>query len=275
MIVIDSAEPQYILDIFKKRDIPFKVEGLSVTFRNCNLLPLIDPDDGHLFCASQEEFKDMFFIQNWGMDTEECDHCKKKEIIRVGDFTNKKRSFIIERKRMDDLWNSLCSYRLYKQLQKMDECFSGQKYLLIEGVQYFQDAENPFDEFNKELIDLNAFSPLQRLVKMYEKEEWIYSIIKECASRDITVIQTGDAEETVEFVWQINEGAGKEPKIRATKKPLPKLTLEENILTCIPRIGVKRAAELYKILKTGTKKEIEDNKIFKKMRELFSYENRI
>lgn len=205
------------------------------------------------------------------------------EKIQVGDFTNTEKSFIVERKRLDDLWNSMCDYRIYKQLDKMYQTFSSNKYLLLEGgAQLFFDSYNPFEDFDTETITSNTKSPLANLLDAHpHKLAWILSIIGECASREIGFIQTWDINETVQFIDQINKGAGKSPKVRAKKKVIKNLTIDENILTTISGIGKGRARALmdeYGSLKNlvtyvrsldEDSKDIKKYKILKRLKEVF------
>jgi ERCC4-type nuclease len=168
------------------------------------------------------------------------------EKIQVGDFTNTEKSFIVERKRVDDLWNSMCDYRIYKQLDKIHQSFDTQKYLILEGgVFLFHDSYNPFQDFDAETTQTDAKSPLANLLDAHpNKIGWILSIIEECVRRNICFLQTWNLNETVQFIEQINKGAGKSPKLRAKKKTIKNLTIDENILTTISGIGKGRAKQL-------------------------------
>lgn len=234
MILIDAAEPTYVLKTFDELGFPYRREELSIEYNG--------------------------------------------EKIRVGDFTNDKQTFIAERKRIDDLWKSLCDYRIYTQLDKLDECFDGNKYLIIEGYQWF--ADSVFDDFEEDMMLMNAMSPLQRLSELHKsKENWIYSVIEECVCRNIAPIQTWDVIETAKWVHWIDKGAGNSPKVRATKKVIKSLSLDVNMLTTIPGIGKGRAEALMEEFGTLAKlvgyirnlkfDDIKTSKILTKLKEVF------
>lgn len=205
------------------------------------------------------------------------------EEVKLGDFTNDSRSVIIERKRVDDFYNSMVDGRLYEQLRKMDECFSGQKYIILEGyneLKYYQDSMNLFEEFDRENRKLDTKSPIQQVIEMHpNKAEWIWSQVKLCAEFEVAFLQSYDLQETVLLVEQLCEGAGDEPALRKTKKKYKSFSLEENILMLFPQVGKKRSRKILKKfgslanliteIRKNKDEELQKYQIFKKMYEVF------
>lgn len=243
MIVIDVAEKPYVFQAFDKLKIPYIKEELVVP-ESCNKVPL--REDGMLICIESDMLQ---YLDTFEKDDLACVQCPKSP-HRVGDFTNETRSFIAERKRVDDYYASMADGRLYEQARKMYSYCNGLKILILEGMAnhtYFQDGNNPFGEFDKSIHDLKTKSPIEQLLLMHpDKIDWIWGTIKDLASCEVALVQSWSLEETVRIVQTISCGAGEEPKIRAVPKKISGLTLEETMLTVIPRIGKKRAQELIK-----------------------------
>lgn len=209
---------------------------------------------------------------------EEIAYTLEGEKKRVGDFTNDKNTFIVERKRIDDLWKSMIDYRLYEQLNKLDEYFDCQKYLIIENYSWFTDSF--FEDDDNELFEIQKMSPLQKLAYLHpNKENWIMSVVEECVSRDISPIQTWNTIETAKFIYQIDKGAGNQPKLRSTKKNINQLSLDENILVTISGIGKERASALISEfgslggliteIRSWSEKDYKKSKIKTKLKEVF------
>lgn len=203
------------------------------------------------------------------------------EVAKFGDFTDDSKSIIIERKRVDDFYNSMVDGRLYDQLQKMDQFFEKQKYLILEGyneLKYFQDSLfEDFDSYNREL---STRSPISQVVNLHPlKKKWVLSQIKLCAEFNVALLQTYDLTETVIFVEQLCEGAGHEPGLRPTPKPVKTFNIEENILMMFDQIGKKRCKKILKrfgslpnlieFLKEDSE-ELEQYEIYKKLKEVFT-----
>lgn len=207
----------------------------------------------------------------------------KKKVLKCGDFTNEKRTFVVERKRSDDFYNSMVDGRLYDQLRKMDSLYESQKYILLEGYdapKYFHDSEDIFADFDRENRKLCEKSPIQQVIEQHPlKQSWIFSQIKLAAEFNVCFLQTWNLLETVLFIEQLNEGAGKEPRLRRTKKRNKKFSLEENILMMFPQVGEKRCkkfisefgslAHIITLLRKGGHKKLEKYKLFEKMKDVF------
>lgn len=202
------------------------------------------------------------------------------KIANVGDFTDDDRSIIIERKRVDDFYNSMVDGRLYDQLQKMDQFFEKQKYLILEGyneLKYFQDSL--FDDFDCNNRELSTRSPISQVINLHPlKKQWVLSQIKLCAEFNVALLQTYDLTETVIFVEQLCEGAGQEPGLRPSPKPVKTFNIEENILMMFDQIGKKRCKKILKrfgslpnlieFLKQDSE-ELEQYEIYKKLKDVF------
>ena len=250
-IVIDAAEKPYVFKVFDRLKIPYIKERILVP-EACEKIPLRH-SSGELICVNKKDFlifkkrlRHMF--DNFGIDNLSCNDCPH-EPIQVGDFTNENRSFLIERKRVDDYYASMADGRLYEQARKLYSYCSGFKAVILEGMSddtvYIVDNNNPFHGYNETIKDLKGKSPLEQLLIMHpDKEDWIWGTIKDLASCEVALIQSWSTEQTARIIEYINEGAGEEPKIRAIPKKVAGLSLEETMLTVIPRIGKVRAKEL-------------------------------
>jgi ERCC4-type nuclease len=247
-IIIDSAEKPYVFRAFDKLDIDYIKESILVP-EPCDKIPIRD-EEGNLTCVGEADLKIFDEMEvKYEKDDLACNECPKNP-VHVGDFTNENRSFIAERKRVDDFYASMADGRLYDQGRKMYSYCKGLKILILEGMagfEYFNDAFNPFEEYDMSMMDLKTKSPLQQLLQMHpDKKDWIFGAIRDLASCDVALVQSYNIEETAILIREISEGAGEEPKIRAIPKKIPGLTLEETILTVVPRIGKVRSQNLIK-----------------------------
>ncbi|MHA1795252.1 MAG: ERCC4 domain-containing protein [Promethearchaeota archaeon] len=253
-IVIDSGERDYVKEVFDKLKIPYLVQEIIIEI----------PCEKKSVC------------------NEDCKYCEYNIRERVGDFSNEARSFIIERKRVDDFYASMADGRLYEQARKMYELFDGPKIIILEGMpdsHFFTDSHQ-FRSFIFREKDFATKSPIQQVVAMHpEHKKWIYSTIGELASLGIFIIQTWNLEETAIFVDEINKGSGSEPRIRYVPRRISGLSIEENMLCQIKGIGQKKARQLMekygslsnliRDLRKMKKSEIESKSLLKKLHEVF------
>lgn len=285
MIVIDIAEKPYVFEMFDRLKIPYKKEELRFPTK-CEKVPLRWAT-GELTCIDKEthEFMEELkptTVYSYERDTMTCNECDNRS-MRVGDFTNEKRSFIAERKRVDDFYSSMADGRLYDQGRKMYKWFDGLKILILEGMggrQIFEDSFNPFDKIDEEERKQQPKSPIQQLLELKpDKKEWIWSMIADLASCGVAIVQSWDLEETVKIINEIADGSGHEPKVRSIPKKVSGLSLEQQILCVIPGIGKGRSQNI--IAEYGTlgkmisairkMKKTEANKrsMTKKLKEVF------
>lgn len=110
MIVIDSGEPQSVVDRFEEREIPYI--QMEIRFHHC---------------------KDCKEI--WLEKEDICPNCSSDNIKseRVADFTNTERTFIVERKTTGDFVGSLLDHSLEDQAARMAKYFKGKKFLFLQG----------------------------------------------------------------------------------------------------------------------------------------------
>lgn len=60
--------------------------------------------------------------------------------LQVGDFTNVKGTFIVERKSLNDLWSSIIDGRLDKQAKDMYEIYKKNRYVFVEVGAYLHNS---------------------------------------------------------------------------------------------------------------------------------------
>jgi len=211
-----------------------------------------------------------------------CNECDKKS-LRIGDFTNEKRGFIAERKRIDDFYSSMVDGRLYKQARNMYQWCSGLKLMILEGMgtkKYLEDGFNPFDKIDIKDEKQTSKSPIQQLLDMRpDKKDWIWGMIADLASCEVALVQTQSLEETALIVKWVSEGAGNDPKVRSIPKKIAGLTLEQQMLTVIPGIGKARAqniiaeygslGKLISAMRKMKKVDASKHSITKKLKEIF------
>ena len=213
MIVIDCAEKPNVFKTFDKLKIPYKKEEIRIP-KACDKIP-IRTSEGELICVKKTDYQQIK-KQLPMPDDISCVNCPFKS-EKVGDFTNEAKSFIIERKRVDDYYMSMADGRLYEQARKMYKWIEdrGIAVVILEGMafhEFFNDSINVFEDFDNQEMELKTLSPIEQVIKMHPtKEPWIWESIEDLASCGVTVIPTKSLEETVKMVQHISKGAGTEP----------------------------------------------------------------
>lgn len=281
MIVIDVGEKPYVFEAFDKLGIEYIKEEIRVP-QKCNKTAYRN-DEGELVCINNKDLSIIeVFMGQSERDDMACIECAH-ESVRIGDFTNEHRSFIAERKRVDDFYASMVDGRLYEQARKMYSYCSGLKIIILEGMsqhKFLQDSTDPFNSFNEVMHELRMQSPLEQLMNhRADKQEWIMSTLEDLASCEVALVQSWNITETAIMIERIAKGSGTEPKVRSQPKKVSGVTLEEQMLICIPRIGKMRAQDLVKeygslsglitAIRKMPKKEAEKRSITKKLKELF------
>lgn len=157
----------------------------------------------------------------------------KDEWIRVGDFTNEFKSFVVERKvihtyetdeytgkkelKYGDFHTSLMSKRLQDQLAKMHTYFPQNRSLMCLGYLVNYIAKNP------------------------RFQEFAYSIVGHCQQMNIGFLECYDMEEFLYKLYWINKESMKEPLERIDIKTESKFHIPQlHTLAKIPGIGTKR-----------------------------------
>ena len=251
--MIDVAEKPQIFKVFDRLNIQYEKEEIRIPSA-CPNVP-IRMEDGELRCILKTDFEYLIGCSVDGdrefpeTDDISCTQCEKRS-ERIGDFTNEHRSFIVERKRVDDYYMSMADGRLYDQARKMYKWCTGIKAVILEGMgthEFITDAVNVFEDFDKEQEHMKSLSPIEQVIQAHPtKEAWIWESIEDLASCGVVLIQSKDLEETAKMVEQISKGSGTDPKIRSTPKKIAGLSLEEKMLTVIPRVGKVRAQNMIK-----------------------------
>lgn len=282
MIVVDAAEKPYILKELDDRKVSYKVEDIRLP-KSCEKIPIFKEDKTTL-CIPKTDFEILKGIEKLEVAPLECEACEFSS-EKVGDFTNENKAFIVERKRVDDYYASMVDGRLYEQARKMYKWCSGIKAIILEGMPqhvFLSDSQkfNPFSEYDKMMTETSKKSPLKQLIEMHpDKKSWILSTIEDLASCDVVLMQSYDLGETIEFIIQMDKGAGIEPKIRYIPKKIGGLSLDEQILATIPGIGKVRSQQLIgeygdlrkliSAIRKMSKKDVDKYQITKKLKEVF------
>lgn len=282
IIVIDIAEKPYVFKTFDNLGIPYEKEEIRIP-KKCEKTPLRFKD-GELICTDKVTAQVVLDLEpdKLTKDTLSCESCDHKS-LRIGDFTNDKKSFIVERKRVDDFYSSMVDGRLYEQARKMYAWMDGLKIIILEGMgsrTYLEDGFNPFDKIDKEEEREFAKSPLQQLVDMKsDKKDWILGTISDLASCEVALVQSWNLEETALMIKEIADGSGIDPKIRNIPKKISGLSLEAQMLTVIPGIGKGRSqnilaeygtlSKLITAIRKMKKTEANKRSMTKKLKEVF------
>jgi len=283
IILIDSMEEDYVQDKFREEFEDCITAYLGIWDCENEWIRLLKDLNPVGTCDSGEIAE--ILIADGFIKSECPQNCPKRKYVQVADFSNNVGSFWAERKRVDDAYSSLVSGRLYEQLDKLDGFFEDNKFFILEGdvkYKFFEDSYNkksPFKPYANTKSDrFRKLSPIEQLVEISGgKTEWVWSIIKECVSRNINFIQTKNINETVQFIKLINMGAGQEPKYRIIPKRYPKVPIEQNILILLKGIGEVKSKQIlnkYKTLPNLIKslsklKESPKNKLLFELWEIF------
>lgn len=107
-IVIDFGEKEYVGDILDKLNVDYKIEKLQVWA-----------------CMKCDKI--------YKFETNKCECGGLTEVIRAGDITNERRSFLIERKKGQNLYSSVRNGEIYEQIEKMSMVFEGNYSIVFEG----------------------------------------------------------------------------------------------------------------------------------------------
>ena len=179
-----------------------------------------------------------------------CISCDRRVYVRFADFVIEPNRAFFERKTAADAYSSLLDGTLYDQLDRMDTWIKGRKGLILEGMpKYFriEDSQKAFwDKARDGLMKLDGKSPLQQAIAISRRPEWIVSIIKECAMRDIQFIQTYDLEETITFLIECDKGYDQEPKLRSIPKRRKGFPLNQNLLMLFNGVGKVHSERILK-----------------------------
>ena len=154
----------------------------------------------------------------------------EKVELPVGDFLLEEKGICIERKSITDFISSLWSKHLHKQLLQMEQNYPN-NFLIVSG-----DVKDLF--FQGSFLKINV-------------ENWIGSLVSILVRFNIKLLMVQNDAQLVRAVKKICEkvGDGKTITIKDTELLKNKLTKEDifiKLLTCYPRIGIKKAEKLLK-----------------------------
>jgi len=169
-------------------------------------------------------------IYIYGEEPEECCEGEPYTSYRVADIVNDKYSIAIERKKGQDLVNSLYENRLYDQLTRLKEFFSGNVALVFEG-----DIEDLILDPNNEKIIGQ-----------------IMSIPATCMQYGVSFIQVNDVTTLIRMLKYFDYKCGTEPKLRLRYEGINERLPEFIRLLCaIKGINIGLAKNIYKEYKSA------------------------
>lgn len=258
MIIVDISEDKRVIDKLKERvgEDGFKIEQIGCYDCSEKLFPIKED-----YCVSKDEVS-YFMKSGIKLNKEQCKDCPNSKYIRFADFTNDTHSFYYERKTVSDFVGSRIR-RLYNQLDKMDTFISGRKGLILEGMSdyiYFEDSYWK----NLDKKRLQNMSPIRQVIELGGKPEWTWSFVRELKMRDMEFVQTWNLTETINFLFQCDEGYDHESKLRIIPKRYPDIPIEQNILVLFDGIGKMRSEKIL----TNEKIKKDLNKLIKDVENL-------
>lgn len=198
MIIIDSGEKGKIFSALDKIGLRYKIEELRMNYcPECNKI--------------------------YTKDISRCEDCNLILLYeRVGDITNERKSFVIERKYEQDLYSSIHNNKLYKQLDKLQKYYKGNTVLLFEGNLTKLAAEN------------------------LDRAAQILSIPATCMQYGVSFIQSENEFTTAKMLKFFDYKSGKEPKYREELHTIhdeyPEMV---KLLMTIKGIGKKTAFDIF------------------------------
>lgn len=197
MFIIDSAEKPYVGRIFDKLGINYKIEQLMA-----------------YQCITCDRL--------YRKKRKKCECGGPIDSFNVGDITNEKGTFLIERKKYSDLYGSIHSNRLYKQLRYMAEFYGSNCALAYEGSL-------------KQLADENP-----------DRAAQIYSIPATCTLYGISFLQMSNLVALAKTLEFFDRKCGNKPIMRFERKRIYGSVPEQIKLYMQPKgIGRKYATRIY------------------------------
>ena len=145
--------------------------------------------------------------------------------LKVGDFTNEKETFIVERKSMSDLWSSTVDGRIDAQPVEMYELYSKNRYIFVES---------------------GGFSYNTKL----KGTPWCYSKYGQIENLGVQVREYVDFVDLARKLDSLDKYLGTERVIRERRKKLKGIPDNVKLLMGIGGIGEKKATDMLKELTT-------------------------
>lgn len=203
--IIDSGEKEYVFETFDLMGVDYIKKEIS--FFVCNSCGFVMPHEiestAFVCCANQD-----------------------LEVIRVGDITNTEYSFLIERKKGQDLASSLDGNHIYEQLEKIYGLFKENTAIVFEG------------NFEDLIIDPNNSTRVGQIL----------SLPAACMQHGISFIQVGDLTMLIKMLKYFDHKCGKEPKYRVFYKRLhEKIPKFEKLLMGMKGCGEQIAKNIHAV----------------------------
>lgn len=146
----------------------------------------------------------------------------KVEPLEVGDFTNSKQTFIVERKGFTDFWKSMTDHRLDKQAQEMYEIYNGNRFIFVE------------------------FGALRDLSFYKKNPHWIYSKYGEIENWGCKYREYIDFIDLVRKLDALDKYLGSERVVRERRRKIKGKTVAEKSLMGFDNVGEKTAKLMLK-----------------------------
>jgi len=211
MLVVDSGEKPYVFEA---------LNGMGVDY--------IKKDIRFWFCPNC----DRIYIDK----QDQCECGGDLESDTVGDITNDAYSFIVERKKGMDLYNSLFESRIYTQMENLGKFFNGNVAIVFEG-----DLKEIVKEVYKRQKDL-------RIPTFKGRISQLYSLPATCMQYGISFIQVKTIKDTIKMCRYFDEKSQRPPRIRAKLKHFNDMMPKRQVIFQTPKgFGPKIALEIAKV----------------------------
>jgi ERCC4-type nuclease len=146
--------------------------------------------------------------------------------LKVGDYTNDKDTFVVERKSIPDFWSSMVDGRIDAQPVEMYEIYEKNRYMFIES---------------------GAFSYQS---KLRNATRWCYSKYGEIENMGVQIREYVDFVDLARKLDSLDRYLGTERVIRERRKKLKGIPDGVKLLMAIEGIGEKKARDMLKELGT-------------------------
>lgn len=156
--------------------------------------------------------------------------------LKIGDFTNEKETFIVERKSISDFWSSMVDGRIDAQTVEMYEIYSKNRYMFIES---------------------GAFSYQS---KLRNSVSWCYSKYGEIENFGVHIREYVDFVDLARKLDSLDKYLGKERVIRERRKRLKGIPDNVKLVMGIGGVGEKKAKDMLK--ECGTPMKIFEDIIY-------------
>lgn len=224
--IIDSGEKEYVFQTFDMMGIDYiKKEIKFWVCTSCGFVTPYEKENSAFVCCSE---------QNW-------------VTVKAGDITNTEYSFLIERKRGQDLASSLDQNHIYHQLERLQGLFGNNVAIVFEGT------------LEKLILDPDNSKRVGQIL----------SLPATCMQYGVSFIQVSNLAMFIKMLKYFDQKCGKEPKYRVEYNRLfERIPKFEKLLMGIKGCGEVMAKNVHDVypnavefgldLREGTVKKIKN-----------------